>query len=219
MLRKVLAFSILTAVLIIPCTTPQAAIVKVARRINVIDFYGGYAHPWGDYKRLSILPLVNSQGIPVELSADEAYDPTYFFGFSYGQLRNDRLLYSLGFRWTHINVEDDLEFTVSRPTLNQYDLDFNLNYFFTNPSVSSVSPYVGLAFHGGVHSYSDRLVDESEVTLAGGINFGADFRVWSSPSGRSFVALSSVNEWLYAASDERPKYLNLGAAIKYYFRP
>jgi len=219
MFRKVLAVVILAAILIIPAATSQAAIVKVARRLNVIDFFGGYAQPWGNYKRLSVLPFI-SGGSVVELDADRVYDPTYYFGFNYGQLRNDRLLYSLGFRWTHINVADDLEFTVERPTLNQYDIDFNVNFYFTSPSWSVVSPYAGLALHGGINSYSGVLLaTENELTLAGGINFGADLVVWKSPSDRSFVALCSVNEWVYAASDERPKYLNFGAAFKYYFRP
>jgi len=199
--------------------TSEAAIMRVARRMNVVDFFGGYALPWGDYRRISVIPFI-SGGRVVELNADEVYDPTQYLGFSYGQLRNDRVLYSLGFRWTHINIEDDLEFTVERPTLNQYDFDFNLNYFFNNPSQSPVSPYAGLALHGGINSYSGNLIaTEHEVTLAAGINFGADFSPWKSPSQRSFVALSSVNEWVFAASDERPKYLNIGAAIKYYFRP
>jgi len=209
----------LITTLLIPAVTSQAAIVKVAKRLNVIDFFGGYAQPWGDYKRISVLPFISGDSI-VELDADQVYDPTYYFGFEYGQLRNDRWLISLGFRWTHINIADNLDFTVQRPTLNQYDVDLNLNHYFASPAGSMVAPYAGLSFHGGINSYTgDLLATENEVTLAAGINFGADFTVWNSPSGRSLVALSSVNEWVYAASDERPRYLNFGAALKYYFRP
>lgn len=216
---KLLAVFLLTAVLVISAAGSQAAIVKVAKRLNVVDFFGGYAEPWGDYHRLNVYPFI-SGGQVVDLDVDRVYDPTYYFGFSYGQLRNDRILFSLGFRWTHINVADDLEFTVQQPTVNQYDIDFNLNYYLNNPARSPVSPYLGLAVHGGINSSSGALIPtENETTLAAGVNLGADFVIWKSPSDRSFVTLSSVNEWIFTASDERPRYFNLGAAVKYYFRP
>ena len=201
--------------------TSDAAIVKVAKRLQVLEFYGGYSQPLGSYDRINNIPFY-SQALNqlVELDAEDVYDPTYCFGFNYGQLRNNHILFSLGFRWTHINLADDLEFTVETPTLNQYDLDFNLNYYLTNPSRSILSPYAGIGFHGGINSLTGDLIQtENEVTLAIGINFGADLTIWKSPSDRSMVALSSANEWIFAASDERPKYLNIGAAVKYYFRP
>ena len=61
--------------------------------------------------------------------------------------------------------------------------------------------------------------DENELKFTVSVNFGADIKVWTAPSGRSYVALSSVNSWDLLASGQRPRYLNIGGAIKYYFRP
>ncbi|NOY89530.1 MAG: hypothetical protein GXO93_09140 [FCB group bacterium] len=206
----------------------QAGIVRVAKHLNMIEFYGGYARPVGTYHRIDIIDFLNSQNRIVDLDADKVYDKTFYVGFSYGQLMYNHILYSIGFRYTEIKAKDTFwvepnygwSFTPEKPKFNQYDLDFNLNYFINNPSHSLVSPYFGLGFHGGITAVTGYQIETTtDVTLALGVNFGADFTLWKAPDKRSLVTLSSVNEYQFVASDKRPKYLNLGMAIKYYFRP
>ncbi|MEW6412230.1 MAG: hypothetical protein AB1483_07130 [Candidatus Zixiibacteriota bacterium] len=232
MIRKVLAITMATAAICFAASsTSEAAITKVAKRLNVLEFYGGYAHPVGSYDGIDIIDFLDSQDRLVELDADQVYDPGFYFGFNYGQLRSNHILVSLGFRWTHINTLDTFytdplvpnygwAFVPETPTFNLYDLDLNVNYFFLDPSVSVVAPYVGLGAHAGILSVSGDLIEtENDLKFAMGLNFGADFTFWKAPGGRSMMALSSVNEWVVAGSIDRPKYLNFGAALKYYFRP
>ena len=213
----------------------QAGIVRVAKHLNMVEFYGGYAQAVGTYNRIGIIDL-NSQNqiivdLDADLDADKIYDETFYIGFNYGQLMYNHILYSIGFRYTDIKAKDTFSvdwvepyyeepFTLERPNLNQYDVDFNLNYFISNPSHSILSPYFGLGFHGGVTAVTGYQIETIiDVNLALGANFGADLTLWKAPDKRSLVTLSSVNEYQFVASDKRPKYLNLGMAIKYYFRP
>ncbi|UCE25732.1 MAG: hypothetical protein JSU74_06730 [Candidatus Zixiibacteriota bacterium] len=229
MSKKYTVIVVLTLIMV--CTVAvgsRAEMVKVARILNMLEFHGGYGQPVGSYDRIYGIPFLDSQNNLVDLDADAVYDPGYYFGFSYGQLRARHFMFSLGFRWTHVNtldtfwIEPDWGWTYSfeTPTFNQYDLDFNLNYYFFSPERTIVSPFAGLGIHAGVTSISgDTYETENETALAMGLNFGVDLNIWRSGGGRSFFALSSVNEWVIAAAAERPKYVNFGAAIKYYFRP
>ncbi|UCD64094.1 MAG: hypothetical protein JSW34_01290 [Candidatus Zixiibacteriota bacterium] len=217
------------AVLALALTSPaHAGIVKVAKRLNVVTFFGGYAHPVGSYNGIDVIDFIDSGGRLANLDAGDVYDPGFYFGLGYGQIRNDHILFNLSFRWIHINTEDTFwvdpfigyTFYPQTPAFNQYDLDFDLNWLFVNPSYSLLSPYLGLGFHAGITSASGEFIEtENDVTLALGLNFGADLAVWRAGDNRSVITVSSVNEWIVAASDKRPRYLNLGAAVKYYFRP
>lgn len=209
-------------------SSADAAISRVAKRINVVEFQGGYALPIGSYDGIDIIDFIDTQGRLVELDADAVYDPSFYLGVNYGQLRNDHIMFSVGFRWTHINPDDTYQvddwltysFVPETPSFNQYDLDFDLDYFLFNPSQTTLAPYLGFGFHGGILSATSNLYESArDFNLAVGVNFGADFAVWNAADGRSFIALSSVNEWILTASDSRVKYLNIGAALKYYFRP
>ncbi len=232
MFRKVLIVAIAAVfVCLIAEPTAEAGITKVAKRLNVLEFYGGYSHPVGSYDGIDIIDFLDSQDRLVELDADQVYDPGYYFGFNYGQLTVSHVLLSFGFRWTHIATLDTFytdplvpgfgwEFQPETPTFNLYDLDFNANYFLTDPSVSVLSPYAGVGLHAGILSLSGDFIEtQNDIKFALGLNFGADLTFWKSPDGRSLLALSSVNEWIVAASNDRPRYLNFGAALKYYFRP
>ena len=204
----------------------EAGISRVARRYNFVQFYGSYSQPVGEHDQLFITNFIDFSGRSVDIDADQLYDPSYQIGFSYGQLRNDHIAFSLGFTYTDIEMVDsiaaDNEIFVpgADPSLNQYDLDFDLNYLFSNPAQSKIAPFVGLGFHGGITSLTAKgFESENEVTLALGVNLGADFVIWEASDNRSFVTLSTVNEFQVLASDARPRYLNLGIGLKYYFRP
>lgn len=219
---------LLPAMLLALGSVSEAGISRVARRLNVVELHASYAHPVGSYDHISIINFENSQGRIVDLDADKVYDPTLSVGLTYGQLRGNHFLYSIGFCYTHIRTLDSFYvepglawiFQPETPTFNQYDIDFNLNYFLSNPSVAVLAPFFGVGFHGGITSETGDLIEsENEVTVALGVNFGVDLTVWKAKDGRSLLTLSSVNEYQVAASDDRPRYLNVGIGVKYYYRP
>ena len=218
---------ILTIVLAIGLiSVAEAGISRVARRWNFVQVRAGYAQPMGENDHLFNIRYEDQSGAAVNLDADELYDPSWYLGFSYGQLRSKHIAFSLGFTYTDIEMVDSIATSPyiwqagAKPALNQYDVDFDLNYLLTNPSQAKISPFVGLGFHAGITSLTaDGFESENELTMALGVNFGADIVLWESSDKRTFVALSSINEFQFLASEERPKYLNLGVGLKYYFRP
>jgi len=202
------------------------AVSKVARSLNVLEFFGGGSIPTGTRDGLPDYEfIINNRSQDVD--AKDIYNNSFHFGIDYGQLRSAHWLVSLGFRYTKHNVKDTIPLfqdTVvivgGNPSYNQFDLDFNLNYFLTDLTKTSFSPYAGLGIEGGILAISDD-INETDYTANIGLrlNFGADLRIWDSEDGRSLVALSSVNSYDFYGSNDRPKYLNVGGAIKYYFSP
>jgi len=206
----------------------EAAIRRVAKRWNVIETYGGYSSPIGSYHTIGTIDFENGSGILVDIDADRVYDPTFHLGITYGQLRGGHLLYSIGFTYTKIETPDTfvVDPTISyifipvKPSFNQYDIDFNLNFLAANIAKVPIAPYVGLGFHGGITSQTASGYDsENWLTLAASLNFGADFKLWGASKNRSFVTISSINSLDLFGSDQRPRYLNFGVGLKYYFRP
>jgi len=206
-----------------------AGMVKVAKRLNYLDIYGGYSKPVGTISGVVTDPLlVGDRHVSVDI--DSAYTSTVFFGISYGQLRSGHILYSLGFRYTHHDILDTINYPPShfltwaplteKPSYNQYDFDINLNYHLTDPSKAVLSPYLGIGFHGGILAVtSEGYQSTNDVTTALSFNFGADVKLYSGPKNRTMVTLASVNNYNLLASGARPKYLNIGAAVRYWFRP
>lgn len=110
-----------------------------------------------------------------------------------------------------ISMEDD-------PKLHQFDLELNLNFFITDVNLSALSPYVGMGFRGGLAHADYRLfADDQDANVALAVNFGADLRL-SQPSHAGYWAISSVNSYEFVGSNNRPTYLNIGGALKYYFK-
>jgi hypothetical protein len=218
MLRQ---FKIITVlfVLLLMAASSADAIQRVAPKWSLVEIYGGYASPLGTYDNVAGIPFYDQFDRRIEVDADEVYDPGFYFGFNYGQVRNRHLMMSIGFRYTKANLDDELVFTVGRPKVSIYDLELNLNWQFMNLQHSLWTPYFGLGFHAGLvkQDYRD-FADEWETTTDLGLNFGADVKIWSDPSGRAFVTLSSINSWTFVASDERPRSLNIGGGIKYFFK-
>jgi hypothetical protein len=112
--------------------------------------------------------------------------------------------------------------------LNLYDIDFNINYYQSNVAVSGWSPYVGLGMRTGFQVLSAEGVDpvsglpyasETELKFALALNVGIDVKLTSAASNRSHFVLSSANSFDFLGTGNRPRYLNLGLALKYYFRP
>ena len=218
---------VLLALVLAVSSLTEARIRRVAKQWNVIETYGGYSTPIGSYNRIGTIDFVNNTGIIVDVDADRVYDPTFHLGITYGQLRRGHLLYSIGFTYTRIETLDTFftdsykfYFTGVKPSFNQYDIDFNLNFMAANIAKAPISPYVGIGLHGGITSQTaSGYESENWVTLAASLNFGADFKIWGAPKNRSFVTLSSINCIDLLGSDQRPRYLNFGVGLKYYFRP
>jgi len=220
MLRQSRGISILF-VLLLAAGSSTYAIQRVAPRWSVVEGYGGYASPLGTYDNVGGVPIIDGSGRSIEMDAEGVYDPSYYFGFNYGQLRNRHLLMNVGFRYTKANLDDQLIplFTIEAPGVHMYDLEINLNWQFLDLHYNPWTPYFGLGFHGGFvrQAYRD-FADEYETTLDLGLNFGAEVKLWAAPNDRSFVTLSSINSWTFAASNERLRSLNIGGGLKYYFK-
>lgn len=202
----------------------DGSMVRVARRYTFVDFYGGYSSPVGDYGGIGVIDFRNSRDQQVDLPADEVYDPTFHIGFNYGQLRNNHMQMAVGFRYTKVNQHDSflaedqvLAFAPEKPSVNQFDLEFDFNYLLTNITETWAAPYAGVGVRGGLTSFSaDGVETESEINLGVSINFGAEVKLWQDP-GRGFVTFASVNSYDFWASGEKPRFFNIGGAVKYYF--
>ena len=235
--------TILLAALILVISVGSAwSITKVPARLNVIDVSGGYSMITGNYKGFRSDNWNEIFGINVtnpSVAGSDIYSPTFHFGFSYGQLRGQHLFYSVGFRYTKIEMEDStlVPFTPSPGivylgqsdlNLNLYDIDFNVNYYQSNVAVTGWSPYVGLGVRTGFQVLSAEGRDpvtgleyasETELKFALALNLGVDVKLSSNASNRGHFVLSSANSFDFLGSGNRPRYLNLGLALKYYFRP
>ncbi|HWR82892.1 MAG TPA: hypothetical protein VN285_06300 [Candidatus Deferrimicrobium sp.] len=222
------SLTVLTALVFAAGISAEARITRVAKRWNMLEVYGGYSTAVGSYNRVGVIDFVDSRGFLADVDADKVYDPTYHFGLSYGQLRGGHLFYAVGFRYTKVETEDTFfvdpsiaySFVPLQSKLHQYDIQFDLNFMPANISVSPISPYAGIGLRGGITSQSAKGYEsENWVTVVAGLNFGTDFKLWHGGDDRGFVTLSSVNSIDLLASDRRPRYLNVGASLKYFFRP
>lgn len=202
-------------------------VTKVERRLTVLEFIVGDAVPLGTQDGVHPIDFIINNSL-VDLDADKVYDPSVFFGLKYGQLFGGRVLVSVGLRYTNMNVLDTIDLSIDTILVfgggndklkwGQYDLDLDFNYYLTDFYRSPVAPYVGLGINGGLTRFSSRTFEsEYEATIALSANFGFDIKLFGEGK-RSFITLSSVNNWNFVTSGDRPKYLNLGGALKYWFR-
>jgi len=216
-----------TAILLICIISSDAlGISRVARRLNLLEVYGGVGIPSGEYGGLPDIPFViNSRNVDVK--ADDIYGSAFHFGVAYGQLKNRHFLVSVGFQFTNHAVEDTIPLKLDTILIlpdglkiRQYDLTLNLNYFFLDLNEQSWSPYFGVGFQAGIASISfNDFPTENEFGTSIGFNFGADLRLWQEAGERSTVTLSSINTWNFVTSNDRPAYLQIGGGIRYWFRP
>jgi hypothetical protein len=222
--------SLTLAAVMLLATVADASLRRVARRHSVFSVYGGYATPFGKYDKLGSAYFTNESGQQVQIDADAFLDDTYFMGVEFGRLVAGQFLGRVGFRYTDMKLKDGGIYTfgssVSIPAFainyNQYDFTLDLDYMIGDISHQPIAPYIGGGFWGGWTSLSSDqatlALDDDEFTIGLNANFGCDIRLARLEHG-GFVTLSSTNSINLLASDDRPRYLNLGVGLKYYFRP
>ena len=211
---------------IILVSSSSFAVSKTSRLTNFVDFYVGSSSPTGFRDGLPDVEFFDNNR-NVEVESDKIYDNTFHLGLSYGQLTSKHLLWSLGLHYTDHKVADTIPLSDSigiellyNPTYRQLDIDFNFNLYLLDLTKSGFAPYAGLGLHGGILRINDDInQSDYSANLGMSVNFGADIKVWKSADTRTFVTLSSVNSYDFYGSSDRPKYLNIGGAIKYYFSP
>ena len=226
MTRRFLMIFLIAAAAVLYSSQNSLAITKVARTMNVMEFFGGGSLPVGDRNGLPDFDFLINNRL-VDVNSQDIYKNSFHFGLDYGQLRSSHFLLSIGFRYTKHEVQDTIPLTTDtvvtvsgNPSYNQFDIDLNFNYLVGDIMKSSFAPYAGIGLQGGLTSISQKGYDTShEVGLGLSLNFGADFKIHSSADGRSFLTLSSINNYNFYGSNNRPKYLNIGGGLKYYFRP
>jgi len=238
-MAKIRTISILTLVMILAFSNTAFSVSKVAARWYTLDIYSGSSTATGNYGGFRSEKWVNlftTTGPNPSVAAADIYNSTYHIGLNYGNLRNDHIFYSLGFRYTKVKMNDSIivRFNQGVGTLfpvfdvNLYDINFNLNYYLSNLTKSDWSPYFGIGFASGLEVFSVDGIDttsglkfesETEIKFALALNFGADFKLWSSKDNRNHLAVSSNNSFEFVGTGNRPKYFNFGLALRLYFRP
>ncbi len=223
---------LIIAVILLLNVSSAIAISKVTKKVNFVEFYGTYSHPIGTYESIGVgsyeIPFENSMNRIFKLDAVDVYDGSYGFGINYGQIQGNKM-FSLGFGFTEIKHDDTFlvddvvhwyNELFESPTFRLYDLNLNFNYYLADPTRMGLSPYLGAGFKAGFLNASTPGAEaENDITFSLGINFGADITFWESANKRSFIALSSKNQFQFLNSSVRSKFFNFGAALKYYFRP
>ena len=218
---------LLAVILPLLASSVNSEIIRVARRYNVVSFFGGTSSPVGTYSNLAGFAVFTDElGNPIEVDGDKVYDPTYQLGFSYGRVRDNRLALEIGFRYTRIErtgsdwVVTGSDGNVAIVRLHQYDLDINFNYLLMNIIERRFAPYVGVGFRTGfTNAEAPGYRSEAHFNSVMVANVGAELKVWEGAKKRSFITLASVNSYDLYATGDRPRYMNIGGALKYYFRP
>ncbi|MBK7141597.1 MAG: hypothetical protein IPH75_05915 [bacterium] len=210
---------VLMAALVVATVAPEAdAISRVGRSLNYLEVFAGHAKPVGEVE------FVNVIGPDYNYDTEDLYGSTYFMGVGLGQVRAGHLGWGVGFRFTKMELSDDIDefFTGTEGlSFNQYDVDLNINYYLTDVASSPFAPYVGLGVAAGLMSprfEEDNFEYDSELKALAGLNFGFDLRLSQNADG-SQVSLVSMNRYDFMSTSERPHYLNIGVALRYYVRP
>ncbi len=233
-MNKSIRIFVILLVLVFVSASSVSAFSKVAARFNVVEFYGSSSQPIGSVDRIGI----GLQGFVFEddffqsfdIDAEDVYENSTQIGVSYGRLINDNTLFNVGFSYTDVKHEENFNqifngfiYSYYYPKIfkiRMYNVDFNLNYYFGSPVKQALTPYAGVGLQTGLLSVSvSNFASESDFVSALSFNFGADLNVWQAPNKMSRLNLSSVNSYQIYASDSRPKYMNIGLGLKYYFRP
>lgn len=217
-MSRLLTRAFLLALLALAVASDAGAISRVTRSLNYLEVFGGSAKPVGEAEFVNVI-----EGSKL-YDTEDLYASTYSLGLGIGQVRAGRLNWSLDFRYTKLKLSDKIDryfLYTDGLSFNQYDLDLNVNYYFADIANVGFAPYVGLGVAAGMMSpkYEDDNEEyDSELKALAGFNFGFDLRMIKNPDG-SQISLVSMNRYDFMATTERPKFLNIGVALRYYVRP
>ena len=225
-MAKTIRLLTLIALLVLVTASGTMAVTRVAKTMHVVDFYAGTGTVVGAYSGIPSQDfLINNRLVDVD--GEDLYDDPFSFAFGYGQVYRGKMFMAVKFRYTSHELMDTIPLLfdtilVFNPglKLRQYDLVLDINYQPLDLSESVITPFGGLGIQAGLTSESLTGFDtESQLNLALSLNFGAEVKLFTSPSKRSYLTVASANRWDFLATGDRPKYLNFGGALRYYFRP
>ena len=195
---------------------PTQAVDRVPRSIYVFGVHAGWSGPFGDYSAIGPYVIDPYQ----TFSASDLFNSTYHMGMEIGRLTGENLYTGLGIRYTKIETDRVWGIVPPEVKFHQFDVNLDVSFYPVSPLQESVSPYFGPGLGLGFTTQSVRgYRSESQFNVSLNLNFGVDFRVWKATDGRSLITLSSVNSANILATGDRPKFVNIGGALKYFFRP
>lgn len=213
-MKKIASISLIFVALL---ALQSQALTRVPGSITMIDFHTGWSSPFGSYSGIGPQPLDEAFSVP----ASDLYDPTFHFGVNVGQLSASRMYFGLGLQYTKIDI-DEKNFTItpSDMTFHQWDFNVDMNFYPVSPQFESVTPYVGPGLSFGLTTQrAPGYRSQSQFNLGLNANFGVDVKIWQAPDKRSLITLSSINSWTVVSGGNRPRYLNIGGGLRYFFRP
>ena len=206
------------------------AIQRVAPKIGVLEFRGGYGTPQGNYDGIVGVDFVFGADEIIEFDAEDVYDNGFTAGIGYGQVVGGHWLLSLSLDYARNKIKNPIEretgdylYTISfveDPTYNQYDLTLHGGYLSNDLAHSIWSLNFGLSAAAGISSLtSPGYETETQGNFALGLDFGLDLKIWTAADKRSFMTLSSINNWNFLSTGARASQLQIGGGIKYFFKP
>ncbi|MCH7946305.1 MAG: hypothetical protein IIC66_00740 [candidate division Zixibacteria bacterium] len=199
-----------------------SAITRTARKLNMVEFFGGINTPHGEYDGLVNGPFLDDTNSPISLDANQWLDNSFFLGLSYGALYGGNSLFQIGIRYSDYNVDRSVIIIEGGIDYSYYqlDLDVGYKYLLTSLNNSTFSPHIGASASAGFTTLNPKgFQSESELNIGFSLEFGGDLKIWSSADNSNFLTLASANNYNLLSSNSRIKNLNLGLGIRYYFRP
>lgn len=199
------------------------ALTKVAPDMNYLTVYAGTSMPVGTYTAIPSDPFIFGAN-RYKFEGNDVYNDAFYFGFDYGKLYSANLSFSFGFRYINHQLRDVIgneSFAFSYDPLikiNQYDLGVELQYRLNDIRKVKFTPYVGVSLSTGFTTLDwGGVENENRITVAMGAEFGAEFKIKENQANKNFITLVSTNSYIFMASGDRPKYLHIGGALRFYF--
>lgn len=192
------------------------ALTKVAPDMNYLTVYAGTSMPVGTYTAIPSDPFIFGAN-RYKFEGNDIYNDAFYLGFDYGKLVSNSISFSVGFRYVNHQLKDDF-FDPPPIKLNQYDLGVELQYRLNDIRKVKFTPYVGVSLSTGFTTLDwGGVENENRITVAMGAEFGAEFKIKENQANKNFITLVSTNSYIFTASGDRPKYLHIGGALRFYF--
>ncbi len=236
-------FRVLCIVLLAAMVADASALTRKERSYTFFELSGSATSPVGDYTRIGVIDFLDAANFPRALDADEVWDNGFSIGLAAGRLTGNNFAASIGIRFTRATTPDAGRFrfddgsTVSFedyavpgpvvgdtvfyswvpevPTFNVWDLELNLAWYLLSPTQSPIAPWFGA---GGQVGLLAQTLDgfESEYYVSTGINLNAGVEFVFGRSPRGAWSVSPQVSWNAVATNDRPQYLHIGAAVRYW---